>query len=430
MLSVAVTAVIILTGSAQAGYFYPRPNIVFELPKNEPNFQEGLTQKTRQENAALQTHETVVSYSVPFEDFYYLRQNKIGQQVRPNFAANTRTVHNVGVPSVSVSTVKQLSTSAPLEHIVTGNKPVDHLRTDVPVAIQPLISPAPINYQSNLAVNSLQHINNPAASIPNVKLSTLLKQQSNLPVNTVQHVINIPTVNVPTVNVPAPINQQNNLAVNTVPHINIPIDNRPIVNLPIQLSEQTNSQLNSVHHLNIPVVSTADINVPVLNNQETNLRFPTQQVITNQVINDDLEGSITAQNVVVPKITKDIYFHVPPPEFEEPPVHTVIPKKKVYKIIFIKVPSQETKSIAQLQQLANTVAPIEDKTIIYVLSKKPEPQQVFLPKPVPSEHEVLFVKYSGNPDATAALANDNLGQSDSELLVGPNLQPGIINGKR
>ncbi|XP_048488635.1 adhesive plaque matrix protein-like [Plutella xylostella] len=111
---------------------------------------------------------------------------------------------------------------------------------------------------------------------------------------------------------------------------------------------------------------------------------------------------------VQPVVSKHVYFHVPPADIEEQPkspqyLPPAPPAKKDYKIIFIKAPSQETNNNAALiqQQLQNQLAAkTEEKTLIYVLSKKPEPQPPIiqqLPAPTePSKPEVYYVKYKKN----------------------------------
>lgn len=91
--------------------------------------------------------------------------------------------------------------------------------------------------------------------------------------------------------------------------------------------------------------------------------------------------------------------HVPPPEHEELGAsHSVgpyvAPQQKHYKIIFIKAPSQPSYSRVQ-QQIA---AQNEEKTLVYVLVKKPdtiEDIQKSIPQPthIPSKPEVYFIKY-------------------------------------
>ncbi|XP_061399670.1 uncharacterized protein LOC133335416 [Musca vetustissima] len=99
------------------------------------------------------------------------------------------------------------------------------------------------------------------------------------------------------------------------------------------------------------------------------------------------------------QVHKHVYVHVPPKEFEEeesvqPRVtHQMGPKQKHYKIVFIKAPSAPV-------MRAPIVPPTpqhEEKTLIYVLHKKPEAQpDIVIPTPAPtkpSKPEVFFIKY-------------------------------------
>lgn len=102
------------------------------------------------------------------------------------------------------------------------------------------------------------------------------------------------------------------------------------------------------------------------------------------------------------QVTKHVYVHVPPPEPEEqfasqpgplPPV------QKHYKIIFIKAPSVPTQ-----EQFASAQLPLtEEKTIVYVLVKKPDEQlnvdSAPLPDHTPSKPEVYFIKYKSRSQA-------------------------------
>lgn len=105
-------------------------------------------------------------------------------------------------------------------------------------------------------------------------------------------------------------------------------------------------------------------------------------------------------NVAEPVVSKHIYFHVPPPDFKEPPrvpITNIPTPKKTYNILFIKAPSQNQQRNIYLQQLLQSRQnQIEDKTLIYVLSKKQDPVEVALPPQQTSKvssPEVYFVKY-------------------------------------
>lgn len=99
------------------------------------------------------------------------------------------------------------------------------------------------------------------------------------------------------------------------------------------------------------------------------------------------------------QVHKHIYVHVPPKEFEEedavqPRVtHQGGPKQKHYKIVFIKAPSPP----AMRAPIVPPAPQNEEKTLIYVLHKKPESQpDIVIPTPAPtkpSKPEVYFIKY-------------------------------------
>ncbi|KAJ2954328.1 hypothetical protein O0L34_g2586 [Tuta absoluta] len=166
--------------------------------------------------------------------------------------------------------------------------------------------------------------------------------------------------------------------------------------------------------------------------QSNSQNFITTQTVTHQSgpINLDQSYAPGYVNQVAPVVTKHIYFHAPPPDLEERPVQQGIsmPPKKVYNIVFIKVPSQESRSYVNGRVIsASHQAPIEDKTLIYVLVKKPEPQPQQKPRPVTSEHEVFYVKYKGDPNEVANRINGKLSQqtalqTDVQGVIEPVLQ--------
>ncbi|EDV92804.1 extensin [Drosophila grimshawi] len=99
------------------------------------------------------------------------------------------------------------------------------------------------------------------------------------------------------------------------------------------------------------------------------------------------------------RVHKHIYVHVPPKDFEEedavqPRVHHELgPKQKHYKIVFIKAPSAP----ALRAPIVPPPPQNEEKTLIYVLHKKPDQDQdIVIPSPPPtkpSKPEVYFIKY-------------------------------------
>lgn len=72
---------------------------------------------------------------------------------------------------------------------------------------------------------------------------------------------------------------------------------------------------------------------------------------------------------------------------------TVAPPQKHYKIVFIKAPTQPIPTVPTIP-----VQPLdEEKTLVYVLVKKPEdPPKLVIPTPPstpPSKPEVYFIRY-------------------------------------
>uniref|UniRef100_A0A182T6Q0 DM5 domain-containing protein n=1 Tax=Anopheles maculatus TaxID=74869 RepID=A0A182T6Q0_9DIPT len=104
-------------------------------------------------------------------------------------------------------------------------------------------------------------------------------------------------------------------------------------------------------------------------------------------------------------VQKHIYVHVPPPEPEHSFQQQIVGqglRQKHYKIIFIKTPHvQPSAAQLALQQSQN-----EEKTIVYVLVKKPDALgDISLPAPPvtkPSKPEVYFIKYKTNTEEVQA----------------------------
>ncbi|RZC41317.1 DUF243 domain containing protein, partial [Asbolus verrucosus] len=95
-------------------------------------------------------------------------------------------------------------------------------------------------------------------------------------------------------------------------------------------------------------------------------------------------------------IRKHIYLHVAPPEPEEFKQQSHISERqatKHYKIIFIKVPSSPVQTVPSVSLQSQT----EEKTLVYVLVKKPdEPSAISLPTVTstqPTKPEVYFIRY-------------------------------------
>lgn len=108
-------------------------------------------------------------------------------------------------------------------------------------------------------------------------------------------------------------------------------------------------------------------------------------------------------------ITKDIYIHSAPEDQEETligqPLDNV-PVRKNYRIVFIKAPTHNLKlASAALKHAQNAN---EEKTVIYVLSKKPDftevQQQLHQAQGQQKTHkpEVYFIKYKTQEEAQRA----------------------------
>lgn len=104
-----------------------------------------------------------------------------------------------------------------------------------------------------------------------------------------------------------------------------------------------------------------------------------------------------------PIIHKHVYVHVPPPE----PEYTTprrpfeaLPAQKHYRIIFIKAPTQSVPTLPPLPPAAEN----EEKTIVYVLVKRPDDlPEIVIPTPastVPSKPEVYFIRYKTQESTT------------------------------
>ncbi|XP_065358781.1 uncharacterized protein LOC135952700 [Calliphora vicina] len=108
-------------------------------------------------------------------------------------------------------------------------------------------------------------------------------------------------------------------------------------------------------------------------------------------------------------VSKDIYIHSAPEETEEIGNDLGVeagPLRKNYRIVFIKAPSQNLK--LNLDSLKRAQASNEEKTVIYVLSKKPDlaniQSQLSAVQTEQKAHkpEVYFIKYKTQEEANRA----------------------------
>jgi len=109
-----------------------------------------------------------------------------------------------------------------------------------------------------------------------------------------------------------------------------------------------------------------------------------------------------------PVVHKHVYVHVPPPEPEylapRKPINFPAPQKH-YKIVFIKAPSPPAPTAPVIPQFPQN----EEKTLVYVLVKKPDEQpDIVIPTPAPtqpSKPEVYFIRYKTQKEETGPYPN-------------------------
>lgn len=133
------------------------------------------------------------------------------------------------------------------------------------------------------------------------------------------------------------------------------------------------------------------------NNQQQNVYSSS---VTSEQQQQQTYGTNT-EDKLAPIITKSFYIHAAPEEPEEntgPKFVPVARPQKNYKIIFIKAPAYGVNS-----QIVPVAPQNEEKTIIYVLSKKPTINENIELPPVPTTEptkpEVFFIKYKSDKEA-------------------------------
>ncbi|XP_017090425.2 mediator of RNA polymerase II transcription subunit 15 [Drosophila bipectinata] len=139
----------------------------------------------------------------------------------------------------------------------------------------------------------------------------------------------------------------------------------------------------------------------------TTVQQPQQQVIYQPQPQIQQQVQYVQRPAIV---TKDIYIHSAPEETEEfrqdEPQLDSVPIRKNYRIVFIKAPSQNLKYTAAALKRAQSSN--EEKTVIYVLSKKPDlteiQQQLQVTQTESKVHkpEVYFIKYKTQEEAQRA----------------------------
>ncbi|KAJ8949289.1 hypothetical protein NQ318_006712 [Aromia moschata] len=127
-------------------------------------------------------------------------------------------------------------------------------------------------------------------------------------------------------------------------------------------------------------------------------------------------------------VQKHIYVHVAPPEPEEARVQRPISAGQAtrhYKIIFIKAPSAPTPTAPTIPLQAQN----EEKTLVYVLVKKPEDAaDITIPTAAPtqpSKPEVYFIRYKAKSEVTGGGA---VGGGAGGVIAGGGATGGLIGG--
>ncbi|KAI4470941.1 hypothetical protein MML48_1g03782 [Holotrichia oblita] len=106
-------------------------------------------------------------------------------------------------------------------------------------------------------------------------------------------------------------------------------------------------------------------------------------------------------------VQKHVYFYEAPDEPQAllPSPVPVEPPKRNVKIIFIKAPQYAQPLYPQIPVIPQN----QEKTIVYVLVKKPEEQQQIViptqPPTVPAKPEVYFIKYKNQQEAEEKVSN-------------------------
>lgn len=163
------------------------------------------------------------------------------------------------------------------------------------------------------------------------------------------------------------------------------------------------SQANAVsQNLSPPQQQYQTIAQPQQQYQQQN--YAPQQSYQQSSYATQQQGQSQSVQQLPPIVTKHFYVHAAPEDPEEkagPRFVQVGRARKNYKVIFIKAPTYGSSS-----QIIPILPQNEEKTIVYVLSKKPEfSQNIQLPEPPvtePSKPEVFFIKYKTQQEAEAA----------------------------
>ncbi|EDW95628.1 uncharacterized protein LOC6535260 [Drosophila yakuba] len=158
-----------------------------------------------------------------------------------------------------------------------------------------------------------------------------------------------------------------------------------------------------------PAPASASAPLPIITPPQHLISTVQQQ--PQQIVYQQPQQALQTQFVQRPAIvTKDIYIHSAPEENEElrqdEPQLENVPIRKNYRIVFIKAPTQNLKYTAAALKRAQSSN--EEKTVIYVLSKKPDlteiqqQLQVTQSEAKVQKPEVYFIKYKTQEEAQRA----------------------------
>ena len=120
----------------------------------------------------------------------------------------------------------------------------------------------------------------------------------------------------------------------------------------------------------------------------------------------DSQSNFQAGHSQQVELQRHLYFYSAPEEPEEVRPRIVAPPapaKKNVKVLFIKAPTFNSAPV-HIPALPQN----EEKTLVYVLVKKPEETSIVLPTPAPtkpSKPEVYFIKYKTQKEAQEAVSN-------------------------
>lgn len=179
--------------------------------------------------------------------------------------------------------------------------------------------------------------------------------------------------------------------------------------------QSTAASLPSLPLIQPTVASFSNLNLADNSGPSVNIGFNNRNNFAQNTDSHSEEGGET---------DKHLYFYTAPEEPEPAAPRVILPPKPKnnVKVIFVKAPEFKTAPAPVIQP--ESLQKGEEKTVVYVLVKKPEePAPIVLPTPPPtkpSKPEVVFIKYKDQKDAEEAVSHiQNTGSSaglDSGLI--------------